>query len=264
MTLHDADAAPPGEEKEPIERQPPTRILAVDIGGSSLKILVAGQTEPRRAPSGKMLAPGQMVEAVRKMAKGWDYDAVSIGYPGRVGPHGPSSEPGNLGSGWVGFDLSAAFGCPVRVINDAAMQALGSYEGGRMLFLGLGTGLGSALIAEKVIVPLELGQLLHRKGQNLGDVFGRKGLNQMGRTAWRRAVEETIPVLMNAFLAEEIVLGGGNAKLFKEPPPGCRLGHNLTAFRGGFRLWGIEEVLTLSSDEGHLYKDQTPAQWKLI
>jgi polyphosphate glucokinase len=166
MTSHDADAAPPGEEKEPREQHPPTRILAVDIGGSNLKILVAGQTEPRSAPSGKKLTPGEMVEAVQRLAKGWDYDAVSIGYPGRVGPHGPSSEPGNLASGWVGFDLSSAFARPVRVINDAAMQALGSYEGGRMLFLGLGTGLGSALIAEKVIVPLELGQILHKKGRN--------------------------------------------------------------------------------------------------
>jgi polyphosphate glucokinase len=205
-----------------------------------------------------------MVEDILKLSKGWEYEAVSIGYPGRVGPHGPSSEPGNLGSGWVGFDLSAAFARPVRVINDAAMQALGSYEGGRMLFLGFGTGLGSALIAEKAIVSLELGQIPHRRGRNLGEVLGRQGLNRSGRTAWRRAVEELVPALMNAFIADEIVLGGGNAKLFKEPPPGCRLGHNLTAFRGGFRLWGIDEALTLSSDSRHVYQDQTPAQWKLI
>jgi polyphosphate glucokinase len=264
MTQIDKDIAQPGEDNKNVGQRSPTRILSVDIGGSNVKILAAGQTEPRSIPSGKTLTPGQMVDGVRRLSKGWEYEAVSIGYPGRVGPHGPSSEPGNLGSGWVGFDLSAAFACPVRVINDAAMQALGSYEGGRMLFLGLGTGLGSALIVEKVIITLELGQIPYRKGGNLGETLGRQGLKRIGRIAWRRAVEETVPVLMNAFLAEEIVLGGGNAKLFKEPPPGCRLGHNLTAFRGGFRLWGIDEVLTLSSDEGHLYREQTPAQWKLI
>jgi polyphosphate glucokinase len=205
-----------------------------------------------------------MVKAVKKLAEGWNYEAVSIGYPGRVGLHGPSSEPGNLGSGWVGFDFPNAFARPVRVINDAAMQALGSYEGIRMLFLGLGTGLGSAMIAEKVILPLELGQILHKKGETLGEVLGRRGLKRIGKKAWRYAVAEVVPMLMNAFLVDEVVLSGGNAKLLNELPHGCRLGNNLMAFRGGFRLWGIEDAQTLTANEGHFDRIQSQADWKLI
>jgi polyphosphate glucokinase len=146
----------------------PASILSIDIGGSKVKILATGQTEPRKMRSGKGLTPIRMVEGVRELASDWDYDAVSIGYPGNVGENGPCSDPGNLGSGWVAFNFAAAFGLPVRIINDAAMQALGSYEGGRMLFLGLGTGLGSALIADHVIVPLELGRLLYKKRRDVG------------------------------------------------------------------------------------------------
>jgi polyphosphate glucokinase len=205
-----------------------------------------------------------MVKAVQELAEGWEYEAVSIGYPGREGLHGPSSEPGNLGDGWVGFDFPTAFARPVRVINDAAMQALGSYEGARMLFLGLGTGLGSALIAEKVILPLELGQILHSRGETLGEVLGRNGLKRLGKKAWRCAVIEVVPMLMNAFLVDEVVLSGGNAKLLKELPHGCRLGHNLMAFRGGFRLWRIEEAQTLTANGEHIDRKQAPADWKLI
>src|SRR6185369_11646853 len=154
----------------------PTKILVVDVGGSKVKVLATGQSEPRKVPSGKSMTPGKMVEAVKELASDWEYEAVSIGYPGLVGVQGPRSEPGNLGPGWVGFNFAVAFERPVRVINDAAMQALGSYEGGRMLFLGLGTGLGSALISENAIIPLELGQLLGRDGQNLGQTLGKKGL----------------------------------------------------------------------------------------
>src|SRR5262245_16565631 len=170
----------------------PAKILAIDIGGSKIKILATGQTAPRRTRSGKGLTPMQMVEAVRELAGDWEYEAVSIGYPGQVGDSGPRSEPGNLGLGWVGFNFAAAFERPVRIMNDAAMQALGSYEGGRMLFLGLGTGLGSTLISENVIVPLELGQLRSRGGETFGSVLGRRGLKRLGKRVWRRAVKKVV------------------------------------------------------------------------
>jgi hypothetical protein len=183
------------------------------------------------------------------MAEGWDYEAISIGYPGLVGSHGPSSEPGNLGPGWVGFDFSAAFGFPVRILNDAAMQALGSYEGGRVLFLGLGTGLGSALITEQGILALELGHLPYKRGKTLGDALSRQALKQLGKTAWSRVVTEIVPILIQAFLADTVVLGGGGAKKLKALPPGARLGHNLTAFRGGFRMWNVEEAQLRTNDK---------------
>jgi hypothetical protein len=204
-----------------------------------------------------------MVEAIQEVAKDWAYDAVSIGYPGLVGDAGPRSEPGNLGGGWVGFDFAAAFGRPVRIINDAAMQALGSYDGGRMLFLGLGTGLGSAMIAEKVIVPLELGALPY-KNQPLGVVLGREGLKKLGKAAWRKLVCEMVPALMKALAVDHVVLGGGNAKLLRELPNGTRLGHNLTAFRGGFRLWNVEDIRTLSTDHHQAPARPDPEEWRLI
>jgi polyphosphate glucokinase len=200
-----------------------------------------------------------MVEAVRELAQGWDYEAVSIGYPGMVGKHGPRSEPGNLGPGWVGFDFAAAFGLPVRIINDAAMQALGSYEGGRMLFLGLGTGLGSALIADHVIIPLELGQLLYN-GEMLGDLLGAQSLKRLGQKSWSQVVERIVPMLMSALLADHVVLGGGNSKKLKQLPAGVRLGNNLTAFRGGFRLWHLKDVPTLLIDDHHFYANQAPVK----
>src|SRR5947209_3228509 len=199
--------------------RPPTSILAIDVGGSRVKILASGQTEPRRRPAGPNMTPQDMVAAVQEMAEGWEYEAVSVGYPGQVGDNGPRSEPGNLGPGWVGFNFAAAFERPVRMLNDAAMQALGSYDGGRMLFLGLGTGLGSTLIAENVIVPLELGQIPDRGGRPLGEVLGRAGLRRLGKKRWRRAAGRAIPALMAALLADYVVVGGGNAKLLKDPPP---------------------------------------------
>jgi predicted NBD/HSP70 family sugar kinase len=240
-------------------------ILAIDIGGSKLKLLATGQSEPRRARSGRCLDPIRMVRLVQSLAEGWEYEAISIGYPGPTGDAGPRSEPGNLGYGWVGFDYAAAFERPVKIINDAAMQALGSYEGGRMLFLGLGTGLGSALIAENVIVPLELGQLPHRKGLTLGDVLGRGGLDRLGRRTWRRAVRSTIPSLISAFAADYIVVGGGNAKRLGHLPHAVRRGHNLTAFRGGFRLWGVEDVPAHRPDGAHAHPAPASAlEWRLI
>ena len=241
----------------------PASILVVDIGGTKLKILASGQTEPRRAPSGPEMTPQRMVETVRALAGDWQYEAVSMGIPGPVSDHGPRSEPGNLGPGWVGFNFAAAFERPVRIINDAAMQALGSYDGGRMLFLGFGTGLGSALIADRVIVPLELGNIPEPGGRTLGEILGRRGLKRLGKKRWRRAVAWAVPALMASLLADYVVLGGGNAKEIKEPPPGSRLSHNLTAFRGGFRLWHLDDVPT-HSDGGEMPPAPKPADWRLI
>lgn len=251
------------QSAEPGPSAPPASILSVDIGGTGLKVLATGQHEPRRRASGPAMTPQEMVAAVKELAADWSYEAISIGYPGQVGDHGPRSEPGNLGAGWVGFDFHAAFGKPVRMVNDAAMQALGSYDGGRMLFLGLGTGLGSTLIAESVIVPLELGQLRWRKGRMLGEVLGRPGLERLGKKRWRKAVGEAVPALMAALLADYVVLGGGNAKKLDTPPAGARLSNNLTAFRGGFRLWHVEDVRTLAGEERP--PDPPPAaEWRLI
>jgi len=217
------------------------KVLVIDVGGTNLKVSDGGPEPPLKIPSGQTLTAADMARNVLAATKEWDYEAVSIGYPGPVANGRPAEEPKNLGPGWVAFDFDAAFARPVRVINDAAMQALGSYEGGRMLYLGLGTGLGSALIVNGSIVDLELGRLLHGSGERLGDVVGRRGLERLGKPAWREVVIETVEAMMKAFLAESVVIGGGNAKRLKrELPPGVRLGHNLTAFRGGFRLWNVE------------------------
>jgi polyphosphate glucokinase len=232
----------PIEDEWPSAEKSFAQVLTVDIGGSNIKVLASGHTEPRKRRSGKSLTPPKMVKMVQELAGGWDYEAISIGYPGLVGTLGPSSEPGNLGAGWVGFDFPAAFGLPVRIMNDAAMQALGSYEGGRMLFLGLGTGLGSAMITEEFILTLELGQIPYKRGETLGEALGRQGLRRLGKAKWRRAVTDVAPALMKAFLADSVVIGGGNAKKLEELPAGFRLGHNLTAFRGGFRLWNTGAI----------------------
>jgi polyphosphate glucokinase len=239
-------------------------ILAVDVGGTKLKILLSGETEPRKAKSGSRLTPEKMVEEVQALAKGWRYDAVSVGLPAQVGPHGPIGEPGNLGSGWVGFDYAAAFDCPVRLVNDAAMQALGSYEGGRMLFIGLGTGVGSALIVDHVLIPLELGDLHFERG-SVSDMLGRRAYEEQGKKAWRKAVNSLVPPLQKAFLADYVVLGGGNAKhLGKRLPPGVRLGNNLTAFRGGYRLWGIDDVPTMKVNGTRRPKAAAVGDWRVL
>jgi polyphosphate glucokinase len=242
----------------------PASILAVDIGGSKVKFLASGETEPRKIASGPQLAPAKMVERIKALSRDWEYDAVSIGYCGLVGGSGPLAEPESLGSGWVGFDFAAAFGCPVRIVNDAAMQALGSYDGGRMLFLGLGTGLGSVLIIDNTLVPLELGEIRHRGGETFSERLGREALKDVGKKTWRKRVQKLVPSLQRAFLADYLVLGGGNAKLLKEPlPPGVRLGHNLTAFRGGFRLWGIEDAPTQVN--GHETRGgSVQGEWRLL
>ena len=240
------------------------RILAVDVGGTKVKILASGETEPRKLKSGSKLTPDEMVGEVKALAKGWRYDAVSVGLPARVGPNGPLAEPGNLGSGWVGFDYTAAFDCPVRIVNDAAMQALGSYERGRMLFIGLGTGVGSALIVDHVLIPLELGDLHFEEG-SVSDMLGRRAFEKEGKKAWRKAVLSLVPPLQKAFLADYVVLGGGNAKhIGKKLPAGARLGNNLTAFRGGFRLWGIDDVQTLKANGKMRHPTATPNAWRVL
>lgn len=217
------------------------RVLVIDIGGSKVKLLASGETKPRRFVSGRGMTPQQLVDTVSKVARGWKYDVISIGYPGRVGSGGPQSEPLALERGWVGFDFRTAFGCPVRLINDAAMQALGSYDGGRMLFLGLGTGLGSTLIVDGVVIPLELGELPARRRMLMWELIGAAGLRKIGKRVWRREVRYLADRLSVAFDVDYVVLGGGNASLIKKPRPSVRLGHNQAAFRGGMRLWaGVE------------------------
>jgi polyphosphate glucokinase len=244
----------------------PQRILAIDIGGTKIKFLLKGEHEPRKVTSGRRFTAVDLVEAVSEAASDWDFDAVSIGYPGLVGDQGPVSEPGNLGPGWLGFDFAGAFGVPVKIMNDAAMQALGSYEGGRMLFLSLGTGLGSTLIADNVIVPLELGQLPYADGRRLGVLVGRRGLKTLGKAKWRDIVVEMIGSLQGAFNANYTVLGGGNAKLIKELPPGARCGNNLAAFRGGFRMWNLDDVETLAAvdEHGAAEPKRTAQEWRVI
>jgi polyphosphate glucokinase len=212
------------------------RILVVDVGGSHVKILATGRREPRKFVSGPTMTPRQMVAGVEKLARGWKYDVVSIGYPGPVLHGRPVAEPHNLGRGWVRFDYGAAFGRPVRIINDAAMQALGGYKGGKMLFLGLGTGLGSALIADGVVEPMELGHLPYKKG-TYEDYVGQRGLDKRGKKKWRRHVADVVAGFVAALEPDDVVLGGGNVRKLKELPDGCRAGDNANAFVGGFRLW---------------------------
>jgi hypothetical protein len=213
-------------------------VLVIDVGGSHVKLMATGQTEVTKIPSGRQLTPQHLVEIVREATKDWQYDVVSIGWPGPVVDGKPVREPNNLGPGWVGFDFPAAMGRPVKLLNDAAMQAIGSYEGGRMLFLGLGTGLGAALVLDaQTVVPLELAGLPYRKGRSLEDHVGQRGLDRFGKKRWRHFVDDVATRLRLAFVADYVVLGGGNSRLIKTPPPECRLGKNSNAFIGGFRLW---------------------------
>lgn len=213
------------------------KILVIDVGGTHVKVLASGQKEPVKIPSGSDMTAKKMVKDVRAATKGWAYDVVSIGYPGPVVHGHPLSEPHNLGGGWVGYDFHKAFGKPVKIVNDAAMQALGIYKGRRMLFLGLGTGLGSAMIADGILSPMEVAHLPYKKGRTYEDYLGIRGLKRMGKKKWRRYVAEIAEQLKSALEADYVVLGGGNSKVLKVLPPGCRRGDNATAFTGGFRLW---------------------------
>jgi polyphosphate glucokinase len=230
------------------------QVLVVDIGGSHIKIFASEAIEPRRLGSGRDLTPSVLVENVQEAARDWRYDVVSVGYPGAVGTRGPRKEPGNLGAGWMGFDFDKAFRKPVRVVNDAVMQALGGYDGGRMLFLGLGTGLGSALVSEHVVVPLELGNIPY-DGRSLADRLGRAGLEAHGLEEWRRIIGEMTPALREALSADYVVLGGGNAKLVDPMPPLTKQGAADAAFTGGFRLW--EELV-----EPH--DRRPPPVWRVV
>ncbi|MDB6027637.1 MAG: polyphosphate glucokinase [Verrucomicrobiales bacterium] len=213
------------------------RILVIDIGGTHVKVLATGHKKRVEIPSGPKMTPTKMVTAVQTATADWKYDAVSIGYPGAVVHGRLMAEPRHLEFGWVGFDFKKAFDRPVKIVNDAAMQALGSYQGGRMLFLGLGTGLGSALIVDNVLEPMELAHLPYKKGRTYEDYVGLAGLERLGKTKWRRHVNKVVEQLKSALLADYVVLGGGNASLLKKLPPGTRLGNNANAFQGGYRLW---------------------------
>lgn len=212
------------------------KILAVDVGGTHVKILATGQKQKREIVSGPKMTARQMVSDVKKLAKDWAYDVVSVGFPGPVLHGRPVVDPHNLGHGWAGFDFASAFGQPVRVVNDAAMQALGSYRGGRMLFLGLGTGLGSAMIVNGIVEPMELGHLPYKKG-TYEDYVGDRGLERVGKKRWRKLVKDVIERLVAATEPEDVVIGGGNLVHLNELPKGCRAGNNAFAFIGGFRMW---------------------------
>jgi polyphosphate glucokinase len=212
------------------------KILTVDVGGTHVKILATGQRQQREIVSGPKMTARQMVGDVKKLAKDWAYDVVSVGFPGPVLHGRPVAEPRNLGAGWTGFDFASAFGLPVKVVNDAAMQALGSYRGGRMLFLGLGTGLGSAMIVNGIVEPMELGHLPYKKG-TYEDCVGEKGLERAGKKRWRKLVKDVIERLVAATEPEDVVIGGGNLMHLHKLPKGCRAGKNAYAFIGGFRMW---------------------------
>lgn len=222
-------------------------VLTIDIGGTHVKLLATGEKERREFPSGPELTPAKMVASVRKLARDWKYEVISIGYPGFVLRGKPVAEPHNLGKGWVRFDFEQAFKKPVKIINDAAMQAYGSYEGGKMLFLGLGTGLGSAMVVDGVIEPMELAHLPYKKA-TFEDYVGLRGLESLGKKKWRKEVTKVVTTLVAALEPNDVVLGGGNVKKLKELPPGCRAGDNANAFLGGFRLWQPSSRESAGSD----------------
>jgi polyphosphate glucokinase len=221
------------------------RVLVVDVGGTHVKIRVSNRRTSRQFESGPTLTPKQMVASVHELAGEWEYDVVSVGYPGVV-IHGKiMTEPYNLGRGWVGFDFRQAFGRPTRIINDAAMQAIGSYAGGRMLFLGLGTGLGSAMIVDGVVASMELAHLPYKKGKTFEDYVGDMGRRRRGSRKWERSVQEVVTQLRAALETDYVVLGGGNSKKLKSLPDGARLGSNDFAFLGGFRMWRSSKKLSM-------------------
>jgi polyphosphate glucokinase len=212
-------------------------VLVIDIGGSSIKLLATGQSQPRTVASDGSTTPQKMVQEVKSATTDWKYDAVAIGYPGPVANNRPLTDPWNLGGGWMGFDFERAFGCPVRIINDAAMQALGSYRGGKMLFLGLGTGLGSCMVINGIVEPMELGHLPYQTA-TFEDYVGVRGFNRLGKEKWQAAVKDVVKRLTAALEPDDVVLGGGNVKKLDSLPPGCREGDNASALIGGFRLFG--------------------------
>src|ERR1700731_2721374 len=213
------------------------KILVLDVGGTNIKVQATGQKQPVKIPSGPSMTAKKMVREVKAATRNWKYDRVSIGYPAPVTAGHPVREPANLGRGWVGFNYRRAFGCPVRIVNDAAMQALGSYHGKRMLFLGLGTGLGSAMIVDGILEPMELAHLPYKHGKTFEDYLGSAGLERLGTRKWRKEVEAAVARLTAALEPDYVVIGGGNARKLKQLPENARLGDNENAFAGGFQLW---------------------------
>jgi polyphosphate glucokinase len=227
------------------------RVLSIDVGGTHVKVLATGRRTAIHIPSGPRMTARAMVNAVRQTTATWKYDVVSIGFPGPVLHGKPVAEPKNLGGGWVGFDFRKAFRKPVKMVNDAAMQALGSYRGGRMLFLGLGTGLGTALIVDGVLEPMEIAHLPYKKGKTYEDYVGLRGLKRLGKRKWRSHVADVVQKLATALEAEDVVLGGGNVKKLDQLPPHARLGDNANAFTGGYRLWDDAIVGAGADEPGH-------------
>lgn len=236
------------------------KILVVDVGGSHVKCIASGQTNPAKFKSGSKLTPHRMMQKILEITKDWDFDMVSIGYPGVVRYNQIVRDPHNLGSGWIGFDFQAAFGRPVKLINDGAMQALGGYEGGKMLFLGLGTGLGSALIVNGAIAAMELGHLHYKEGRNYEDYLGKQGRKRLGKKKWRGKVMDVMEGFRQALLPDYIVLGGGNAAKLKRLPPQTRRGDNADAFLGGFRLWERQSRSATGAD-GNAWTIADEANW---
>jgi polyphosphate glucokinase len=212
------------------------KILVIDIGGSHVKLMLSRE-QKRKFDSGKKLSPKQLVSEIKAQTEDWEFEAISLGFPSTVSDGQITKDPKHLAKGWVGFDFQKVLGKPMRVVNDAAMQALGSYHGGRMLFLGLGTGLGSTLIWDRNVLPLELGDLPYRGVKRIEDVVGKAGLEEIGKKAWRKEVLDVLQKLKVSFIADYVVVGGGNAKQFDKLPKGLELGHNRNAFVGGCRLW---------------------------
>jgi polyphosphate glucokinase len=223
------------------------KVLAIDVGGTHVKVLLNGEGTPRKFDSGPKMTPGEMVKGVKNITKDWKYDVIAMGYPAPVMRNHPILDPYNLGKGWVGYHYEKAFGCPIKILNDAAMQALGSYKGkGRMLFLGLGTGLGTAVVDNGIVEPMELGHLPY-KNRTYEDYVGLRGLKKHGKKKWRKDVADVVERLTAAIEPDDVVLGGGNVKKLKKLPPQCRLGDNFNAFLGGFRMWNVESGKNLKS-----------------
>jgi predicted NBD/HSP70 family sugar kinase len=244
-----SDMPTPSRPKRPVIHEPPdpARILVIDVGGSHVKFRLGARGQIRRFVSGSDMTAADMVRQVRKLARDLSYDAVSIGYPGLVLRGRVAADPYNMGPGWCGYDFEKAFGRPVRVINDATMQALGSYEGGRMLFLGLGTGLGATLILDGTVEPMEIGHMPYKRGRTFEDYVGERGRKRLGNKKWRKAVAEVVARLKEVLETDYVVLGGGNAVRLKELPEGARLGDNLNAFKGGLHLWQGDDPLAISA-----------------
>jgi polyphosphate glucokinase len=222
---------------------PAKKILMVDVGGTNVKLMATGHEGRRKVPSGTEFTPSRMVKEVLKAAEGWEFEAISLGYPGLVAEGKPASEPVNLGGGWMNFDYEKAFGLPVRFINDAAMQALACYTQGRLLYLGFGTGTGAAIVVDDVLIPLEVGSLRLRRRGKFGDLLSDAGRKKDGEKEWLESLNEAVEIMQDVIKPDDTVLGGGNAKLIEPLPKGCRRIDNQVGFIGALRLWPGTDML---------------------